>query len=105
MKKTTNKNISKQLQSAESIPVNLGSSFNPPKQRYVRSIFNQWAGKREQAIADLTVYLENPTGIGEHPDIGEEIKKKLEEVDRYDSLMDTIKKHLMIDAESEQEAP
>lgn len=100
--KKTQKDINKQLESAESIPVNLGSSFNPPKQRYIRSIFNQWAGQREQAIADLTVYLENPTGVGEHADIGEEIKKKINELDKYDSLMDTIKRHFIIDSDAQQ---
>lgn len=80
----------------ETIPVpNLGSSFNPPKKTYITAIYNQWAGKREQAIADLTVYLENPVAIGEHADIGEEIKNKIAEVDKYDSLIDTISKHFL----------
>ena len=80
----------------ETIPVpNLGPSFNPPTKKYITAIYNQWAGRREQAIADLTIYLENPVAVGEHPNIGEEIKKKIEEVDRYDSLIDTISKHFL----------
>ena len=110
MKKTSKTNSTplgpeKNIEMGESIPVNLGTSFNPPKERYIRSIFNQWAGEREEAIADLTIYLENPTAVGEHPNIGEEIKNKLEEVDKYDSLMETIQKHFMTDSNLKKEAP
>lgn len=60
------------------------------RERYIQGIFNQYIGAREQARADLDVYLSNPVAIGEHSDIGEEIKKKIEEVDKYNSLVDTM---------------
>ena len=88
----------------ETLPVpSLGSNFNPPSKKYITAIYNQWAGKREQAIADLTVYLENPVAVGEHPDIGEEIKGKIKEIDKYDSLVDTISKHFMAREQSNTE--
>ena len=80
----------------------IGSSFDPPKKKYISAIYNQWAGLREQAVADLAVYLENPVGVGEHSDIGEEIKKKLQEIDRYDSLVSTIEKHFLANGRSSE---
>ena len=41
-------------------------------------------------LLDLEVYLSNPVGVGEHSDIGEEIRKKVEQVDRYDSIISTL---------------
>lgn len=61
------------------------------RERYIEGIFNQYMGAREQARADLEIYLTNPVAIGEHSDIGEEIKKKIEEVDKYNSLVQTMK--------------
>ena len=77
----------------------LGNTFNPPKRKYIGAIYNQWAGKRDQAIADLTIYLENPVGVGEHSNIGEEIKNKIREVDKYDSLVQTIENHFFANGE------
>jgi len=70
---------------------NFGSSFTPPSERYIKAIFNEWYALKEQASADLMIYLENPVGVGEHSDISEEIKKKIQEIDKYQSLIDTIK--------------
>jgi hypothetical protein len=33
--------------------------------------------------------------VGDHENIGESIKKKLEEVDKYDSLASTIEKYML----------
>jgi len=61
------------------------------KDLYIQSIFNQYLGKRDEALADLNVYLDNPVGIGGQPNIGEEIRRKIEEVDKYTSLIETMK--------------
>ena len=60
------------------------------RDQYIQAIFNQYMGKRDQAGADLQVYLNNPTAIGDHGDIGNQIQKKIEEVDKYDSLIQTM---------------
>lgn len=71
------------------------SGFQPPTKLYITSIFNQYAGKRDQALADLQIYLTNPVGVGEHGDVGEEIKRKIEEVDKYNSLVECFEKHIL----------
>ena len=82
----------------------LGPSFNPPSTRYIQAIFNEWYALKEQAAADLVVYLENPVGVGEHSDIAAEIKKKVKQIDKYQSLIDTLKS-LSESDEKQNEAP
>lgn len=69
--------------------------WQAPSERYIKAIFNEFFAKKEQAVADLEVYLENPVGVGEHSNIAEEIKLKIQEIDKYDSLVETIKSHFM----------
>jgi len=57
---------------------------------HIDAIFKEYIGSRNLAIADLQVYARAPVGIGEHPDIGEMVKLKLAEVDKYESLLQTI---------------
>ncbi len=64
------------------------------KQLYIQGIFNEFAGKRDQTVADLNVYLENSVGVGEHSDLSLEIKKKLEDLSRYDGILSTMQKYL-----------
>tara|TARA_B100001123_G_scaffold379170_1_gene447859 strand:+ start:286 stop:516 length:231 start_codon:yes stop_codon:yes gene_type:complete len=61
--------------------------------KHINSILTQYVGRRDEALADLQVYIENPVGIGEHGDIGDIIRSKLEDVDRYDSMIDTMKRY------------
>ena len=44
--------------------------------------------------ANIAVYLKNPAGIGEHGDIIEEIEKELDEVAKYDDLLEMVNKYL-----------
>jgi len=63
------------------------------KDLYIQGIFNEFMGKRDQALADLEVYIDSPQGVGEHPNIAEMIKQKITEVDNYNSLIETMHKH------------
>tara|TARA_Y100000592_G_C5378778_1_gene272341 strand:- start:286 stop:519 length:234 start_codon:yes stop_codon:yes gene_type:complete len=64
----------------------------------VNGIKKELEGKRDQQLANLKIYLENPVGVGEHSDIGAEVVSLLEKIDQYDSLLETIDKYI-------QEAP
>ena len=59
---------------------------------YIQAIKTKLTGQRNIEIADLEIYLSNPVAIGEHPNIGEEIEKKLENIDSLNSKIDTIEK-------------
>ena len=63
------------------------------KDLYIQGIFNELGGLRDQSLADLNVFLSNPVGIGEHANISKEIKNKIEEIDKYDSLFATMQKY------------
>ena len=60
------------------------------RQGYLQSSYNHYTAERDKHVLDLEVYLSNPVAIGEHPHIGEEIRKKIEEIDRYDSIVSTL---------------
>jgi len=65
------------------------------KDLYIQGIFNEYMGLRDQALADLQVYIDSAQGIGDHPHISTSIKEKIAEVDKYNSLIDTMKKHFV----------
>ncbi len=69
------------------------------KELYIQGIFNEYMGLRDQALADLQVYIDSPQGIGDHPDLGSMIKLKIEQVDKFNSLIETMKKHFASNAD------
>mgnify|MGYP001414069101 CR=1 FL=1 len=52
---------------------------------YIEAIKQKLAGQRDIEISDLEVYMTSRVAIGEHPNIGEEIEKKIEAIDNLDS--------------------
>lgn len=42
---------------------------------------------------NVEVYLSHPVGIGEHPDIMEAIEKEMEEIARYDDMLEILYKY------------
>jgi len=60
---------------------------------YISAIKTKLIGEREIEIADLEVYLTKQVAIGEHPNIGEEIEKKIEKIDSLTSKIDTIDRY------------
>ena len=59
---------------------------------YIQAIKTKLTGQRDIEIADLQVYISSPVAIGEHPNIGEEIEKKIETIDNLNSKIETIEK-------------
>lgn len=60
------------------------------RQGYLQSSYNHYIAERDKHVLDLEVYLSNPVAIGEHSEIGEEIRKKIEKIDKYDSIVSTL---------------
>ena len=74
---------------------------------YLQSSYNYYIAERDKHVLDLEVYLSNPVAIGEHSDIAEEIRKKIELIDKYDSIVSTLIARYgesMIDEEQSQSA-
>ena len=57
---------------------------------YIQAIKTKLTGQRDIEISDLQVYISSPVAIGEHPNIGEEIEKKIETIDNLNSKIETI---------------
>jgi hypothetical protein len=50
-------------------------------------------GHIDKHLANIEVYLSNPVGVGEHPDIIEAIETELEEVAKYQDQLDLINQY------------
>ena len=51
-------------------------------------------GHIDKHLANVEVYLHNPVGVGEHPDIIEAIEMELKQVAEYDDLLEMVEKYL-----------
>ncbi len=74
---------------------------------YLQSTYNHFIAERDKHVLDLEVYLSNQVAIGEHPNIGDEIKSKIELIDKYDSIVSTLITRFgdqMLDETEQQEA-
>ena len=60
---------------------------------YIQAIKTKLIGQRDIELSDLEVYLTSRVAIGEHPDIGVEIEKKIELIDNLTSKIETIDKY------------
>jgi hypothetical protein len=43
--------------------------------------------------ANVEVYLQNPVGIGEHPDITQAMQEELDKIARWDDQLDVLNKY------------
>jgi hypothetical protein len=60
------------------------------QQYLVSAMRSHFVAKRDRAVANLNNYLNNPAGIGEHPDIVEECVKLLEDLSDAESVVETL---------------
>ena len=61
--------------------------------KHLKAIRKKLEGERDEHLADLEVYLTNLVGVGEHPDFGEVVEKKIKKIEGLDSQIDTINKY------------
>jgi len=71
--------------------------------KHISGILTQYIGRRDELIADLTIYIESPVGIGEHGDIGSVIRDKVIAIDTADSMIDTINKYFSSNKSTEDD--
>ena len=55
--------------------------------------YNGLIAKHKQ---NVEIYLNNPVGIGEHPDVMEAIEQELNMIAKYEDQVSVIKKHFLI---------
>ena len=61
---------------------------------YLKAILTKLIGQRDIEVQDLMIYLNNPVGVGEHSNIGEEVEIKISNIDTLESKIETINKIL-----------
>ena len=59
---------------------------------YLEAILQKLVGQRSIEVQDLLVYLNNPVGVGEHSNIGEEVELKVDKIDSMNSKIETVEK-------------
>ena len=61
---------------------------------YLKAILTKLIGQRDIEVQDLMIYLNNPVGVGEHSNIGEEVEMKISNIEALESKIETINKIL-----------
>ncbi len=52
------------------------------------------AGEIQRHLANVEVYLANPVGIGEHPDITDAMQVELDAIARYHDQLEVLKNYV-----------
>tara|TARA_Y100000004_G_scaffold182772_1_gene229861 strand:- start:50 stop:265 length:216 start_codon:yes stop_codon:yes gene_type:complete len=60
------------------------------KQRLYKALKSKYESERDEALATLEVYFNNPAGIGEHPQVVEEMAKQVEKLANAEDCLSTV---------------
>ena len=61
------------------------------REKLIKALLAHAQGDIQKHVANVEVYLENPTGIGEHSDIVESIEKEIDIIAKYHDQIEVIK--------------
>jgi len=64
------------------------------RQKMIDAIKAHAKGHIKKHTMNVEVYLNNPVGVGEHPDIIEAIEKELDMVAKYHDQLEVIKNYI-----------
>jgi len=71
----------------------------------LRALKSRYNAQKDNAFATLEVYLTNSAGIGEHPQIMDEIDKLIKSIAEADGCLETISKYIEVDTPTENQEP
>ena len=54
---------------------------------------SRYEAERDEALATLEVYYTNPAGIGEHPQVVEEMAKQVEKLGNAEDCLNVLNKY------------
>ena len=63
------------------------------REQLIKAVLAHASGEIEKHKANVNVYLEHPSGIGEHADITEAIQCELDKIARYDDQLQVLDKY------------
>ena len=64
------------------------------KEVLVNAIRSHLAGNINKHLANIQVYMNSTTGIGEHSDIMEAIELELEQASKYEDMIHTLENYI-----------
>ncbi len=63
------------------------------RKKLVEALKDKYRAEYSTAHASLEIYMTNPVGIGEHPDIIEAVEKELDLIAQYDDQLEMMNKY------------
>tara|TARA_R110002020_G_scaffold37499_4_gene113267 strand:+ start:3295 stop:3537 length:243 start_codon:yes stop_codon:yes gene_type:complete len=64
--------------------------YSTLQQHLLTALRSHFLAKRDRSVANLNNYLNNPAGIGEHPDIVEECVQLLQDLSDAEGVLTTL---------------
>ncbi len=69
--------------------------------KLINALKLRYEAQKMEAIATLEVYLKSPVGIGEHPQIVDEMDKLIHTIADVDGCIDALKTVIVVDDEEQ----
>ena len=63
------------------------------KKQIVNALVKKYEGEIAEAKANIEIYMNNPVGIGEHPDVIDAIHSQIQKISEAEDNINTLKKH------------
>jgi len=63
------------------------------RQKLLEAFESHARGHIDKHVANIEVYLTNPVGVGEHPDIIEAIETEMKQVAEYNDMLEMVQKY------------
>ena len=63
------------------------------REQLLKALLAHATGEIEMHKANVEIYLTNPVGIGEHPDVTEAIQQELDKIARWHDQVEVIKNY------------
>tara|TARA_Y100001938_G_scaffold135665_1_gene197575 strand:- start:148 stop:354 length:207 start_codon:yes stop_codon:yes gene_type:complete len=64
------------------------------RDKIIKALLSHAQGDIQKHLANIEIYLTNPSGIGEHSDILESIEHEINQVAKYQDQIDVIQRYL-----------
>ena len=75
------------------IESNMFLANNKMRAKIIESLIGHAEGHIKKHKANIDIFLENPAGVAEHPDVLETIEKELKIIAEYDDQISMLKKY------------
>ena len=66
------------------------------RETLIKALLAHAQGEIEIHNANVEVYLANPAGIGEHPDVTQAMQEEIDKIARWEDQISVLKKHFKL---------